>query len=92
MNRLTVKDIIKRYLLESLGNEKEMITSSVVIEKAIVLYAIDRYKTYHLPTTFSREFRRIRERKLFNDLEITEIEPGFKDSSSKVKYFKIRKV
>lgn len=88
----TTHKIIAFYLTKFVKNAEltgNNIISSITIETDIHRYAINNFGVYHLPTTYSRAFREIREKNLFPQFKITELENP--DIKSKVKYFKIEK-
>lgn len=84
---MTCKGIIQSYLANLTQLNNKVVLPSHVFEVEIVNYGKSHFQKLYTPGTYSREFRRIREKGLFDNLfKITE-----ETEKSHYKYFIIER-
>ncbi len=84
---MRLKNIIEHFIEDSLKLSQPCTIPSYKFEFDLAVYGKTKFNIMHMPGSYSREFRRIREKKLLSDkYEIEENEYNNK------KYYTIRRI
>lgn len=72
MKKTTIYDIIREYILKGINESESKLCfiSSISFETTIPSFGKNHFGIYHLPTSYSRAWREIREKNMYNDLDI----------------------